>query len=348
MILKPITPAAFDRFVAAHPSGNWLQTSQMANFRTTLGWSSHLLGGFEDGTLVAVALLAGKAGRYEITMGPLLDLKQSTRVNDFFSSLHDFVQQQGGYVLEVYPQSIYTLRDSSGKVTDGPHVAHVEPFTKAGLKHKGFTTDYDPTANRWVYVKSLEGITTEQALLASYRQTTRQIIRKIDPARYSIKKLGYDQLEVLKTLIDSSNDKNHIPGRPLSYYQSLYTSFGNDVEMLVAYYDTTPLSGAVFIHHPRETVYFLSGTDSTHRQLYGAHYLQHHAMLQAIKAGQQRYNFYGISGHFNHNPLLIYKAGFRGYIEEYVGGFVKIINARQYRVAQLKSKAGALKRKLTK
>src|SRR5690606_102307 len=73
------------------------------------------------------------------------------------------------------------------------------------------------------------------------------------------------------------------------------------------------------------TVYFISGTDTQYRQLYGGHYLQHYVMLQEMQQGHTRYNFYGISGNFERNPLLVYKAGFKGYIEEYVGGFVTVI-----------------------
>lgn len=347
MILKLLSPADFDRFATAHPSGNWLQTSSMAAFRQKLGWETHLLGGYEANALVAATLVAGKAGRYEITMGPLLDFAQPGKVVEFLALVNDYVKERGGYLIDVYPQALYAVRDSTGKVVSGPDTIAIEALSAAGFKHKGFTVDYDPTANRWVYIKDLSSINNEADLLTSYRQTTRQIIKKFEQSRYSIKKLVRSELSELKQLIDSSNDKNHIPSRPISYYEALYDEFGKDAEFLVVYYDkVTPLSGAVFIHHPNETVYFLSGTDTAYRQLYGAHYLQHHAMLSAIKKGKKRYNFYGISGHFDHNSLLVFKAGFRGFIEEYVGGFGKVLHHRKYRSAQLKSKLKATARRI--
>ncbi len=329
--LKKLSHKQFDDFALQHPQGNWHQTSTMATFREKLGWDVHLLGSFHDDSLTGAALLAGKAGRYEVTMGPLVDFATPGVAQAFLIALTDYTKSIGGISLQVYPYSVYQLRDSSGAVTDGPHTAALAILKAAGFTHKGFSVEYDHSANRWVYVKDLSGISTEDDLLMSYRQTTRQIIKKLDHSRYLVKKLKYDELSIIKDLIDASNDKNGVLGRPLSYYQHLYTEFGDTVEFLVVYYDdTTPLSGAAFIHHHNETVYFISGTDTNYRHLYGGHYLQHYVMLQEIQQKQYRYNFYGISGHFDHNPLLVYKAGFKGFIEEYTGGFVKIIRPVQF------------------
>lgn len=335
--LQTISEEEFDAFGRAWPTGNWLQTSAMAAFRTTLGWETHLLGVFKGSSLTGIVLLAGKAGRYEVTMGPLLPYTRPAQVVACLEQLAEYVDTLGGYLIEVYPQVLYTVRKSNGKAITsyGKEVFHL--FQRAGYHHKGFTKEYDPVANRWVFVKDLSGLKTEDDLLRSYRQTTRQIIKKLDSSRYSVKKLSYDELPILKKLIDSSNTKNDVPGRPLEYYQHLYTSFGKAVEFLVVYYDgSIPLAGAAFIHQPQETVYFVSGTDTKHRHLQGAHFLQHHVMMNALKAGQARYNFYGISGNFEHNPLLVYKAGFRGVVEEYIGGFSKVVRPTTYRTHQAK------------
>lgn len=350
--LAVLSSEQFDAFALTHPKGNWHQTSRMAAFRVKLGWDVHVLGMYEGKKLRAATLLAGKGGRYEITMGPLLDFTDAPLIQDFLTLLTDYVKSLKGHTLEVYPEVIYATRERSGTILSGPDTTAkttLTGFKRAGYTHKGFSIEYDLVANRWVYVKDLSGIKNEDALLMSYRQTTRQIIKKFEPARYSVKKLTYDELPVLKKLVDASNDKNGVPGRNLSYYQHLYTELGDAAEFLVVYYDdTTPLSGAVFIHHPAETIYFMSGTDTRYRQLYGGHYLQHYAMLQAMKRKQSRYNFYGVSGHFEHNPLLVYKAGFKGHVEEYVGGFYRVIRPIRHHAKKIARRAKNVIRKAVK
>lgn len=315
----------FDDYALQHPKGNFHQTAQMARFRELMGWDVHPLLVFSSDTPVGAMILAGKSRRYEITMGPLFDFSETVSTQECMTLIASYVKGLKGLLVEVYPYELYQMHDSAGGVVSSRKQSRlVEGFEENGWRHKGFTTNYDPTANRWVFVKDLSDISSESALLASYRQTTRQTVRKLNAADYTVKKMTYDDLEVVKKLVDSSNDKNNVSTRPLDYYQRLFTAFKESIEFLVVYHkQKVPIAAGVFIYHPNEVVYFMSGADSKYRDLYGGHFLQHFMMTKCIEAGVKRYNFYGISGHFANNPLLVYKAGFRGFVEEYVGGFYK-------------------------
>ncbi len=322
----------------------------MIPFREALGWDTHPLLLKDDATVVGACILAGKRGRYEIALGPLLDFKNEALATEFLGLISDYVKRIGGSAIEIYPNSVYQTRDASGQVIDGPAPEVPALFAKAGWKHKGFTTNYDYTANRWVFVKDLSQLHTEAELLSSYRQTTRQTIRKLEAERYSVRKLAYDELAIIKALIDSSNERNEVHNRPLSYYEHLFTAYGDAVEFLVMYYDQKiPISAGIFVSHPKELAYFHSGADSRYRQLYGGHFLQHYVMKRAIAHGVKRYNFYGVTGHFTKNPLLVYKSGFRGVVEEYVGGFVKVVNpAKHHAQKALRAPKNVLRRMLKK
>jgi len=323
--LQRVDYTTFDEYALRHPKGNFHQTSKMGKLRDLMGWDVHPLMVFEGETPIGALLLAGKERRYEVTMGPLFDFSNKQTSKQFLEVLCQYAKKQKAAVLELYPYELYQTRDSTGKVIEkqgGDDV--IAAMVDLGWSHKGFTVDYDIAANRWVFVKDLAGLSGEAELLASYRQTTRQTIRKLNPAAYSVKKMPYEELSIVQNLIDSSNEKNSVATRPLEYYERLFIAFGEDIEFLVVYHEEkTPLSAGIFIKHPNEMVYFMSGADTEYRHLYGGHFLQHHVMLQCIERGVARYNFYGVSGHFSNNPLLVYKAGFRGAIEEYVGGFTK-------------------------
>jgi lipid II:glycine glycyltransferase (peptidoglycan interpeptide bridge formation enzyme) len=347
--LSPASASDFDAYALTHPRGNYHQTAQMASFRTALGWDCHLLFLNKDDVAVGAALLAGKKGRYEVTVGPLLDFTNTDDVEAFLKSVNSYVKLIGGHTVEVFPYEVYQTRASNGTIDTKAQNGVIDTFTNAGWRHKGFTVEYEPAANRWVFIKDLTHISDEKQLLSSYRQTTRQTINKLVKQDYTVKKLGFDELAVTKKLIDSSNDRNSINLRSLEYYQHLYTEFDDNVEFLVVYHkETTPISTGIFVHHPNELVYFASGTDSTYRQLYGAHFLQHHVMTKAIADGVKRYNFYGISGHFERNSLLVYKSGFRGYIEEYVGGFTYVVNPSKALLSKAIRAPRALARRILK
>ena len=340
--IREVPRSEFDAFALSHPKGNFHQTAMMATLRQSMGWDDHAVGAF---------LLAGKAGRYQVTMGPLFDFSDREATQKLLNLISAYAKEKKAAVLDIYPYELLRTHDSSGKVLneyiDGEKI--INQFTHLGWRHKGYTIDYDMAANRWSFVKDFKGIKNEADLLASYRQTTRQIIRKFNTDDYSVKKMGYEELSVVQKLIDSSNKKNGVTARPLEYYQKLFEAFDKNVEFLIVYYKgTTPLSAGIFIHHPNEMVYFMSGADAEYRHLYGGHFLQHYMMSRCIKKGITRYNFYWVTGHFTGNPLLVYKAGFRGEVEEYVGGFYKIISPTRASLLQAKGMLGKLRRRLRK
>lgn len=337
----------FDTYARKQPNGNFHQTAQMANFRRALGWDVHLLLLKSETETVAAFLLAGKNGRYEVTMGPIVDFTKPAIVKELLNLTSDYVKSIGGHTAELYPYELFQTRSSNGSVEQTLGQPIIDLITSNGWKHKGLTRDYDPVANRWVFVKDLSQLKNDADLLASYRQTTRQTVNKLVKADYSIKKLTYDELHIAKDLIDSSYDRNEVHKRDLNYYQQLFKNFGDSIEFLVVYHKgKTPISTGVFISHPNELVYFASGADTEYRQLYGGHFLQHYVMSNAIKNGVKRYNFYGVSGHFEKNPLLVYKSGFRGSIEEYVGGFTTIVNPGKHLVRRALHAPKAAARKI--
>lgn len=345
LTLKRVSYEDFDTYSLPHSSGNFHQTSKMGIFREAMGWDVHPLLIKDQDLTIGAILLAGKTGRYETTMGPLFDFSDASKVHAMLDAITIYAKELKATQLEIYPNEVYQTRNSSGAVDVKNDTQLVKEFTDAGWKHKGFTTEYDLVANRWLFVKDLSGLKDSSDLLASYRQTTRQTVKKLIAKDYSIKKMSYDELDVVKKLVDSSYEKNQVSVRPLEYYQKMYKAFGDSVEFLVVYYKgKTPISTGVFISHPSEMVYFMSGADTEYRHLYGGHYLQHYVMSECIKKGITRYNFYGVSGKFTNNPLLVYKSGFRGYIEEYVGGFYKVINRRKAMIRKARNLAGRIRR----
>ncbi len=319
--LREVSRREFDKFSNNHVHGSWLQTSQMSDLRTSLGWRVEFLGIYKGGNLIGITLLSNRRGRFETTMGPLIDWSDDKLISAVIGLIRDHAKSSGAESLHIYPPAIRSTRDDHGEITSQNTDEIIRIFTKNNFKHTGFSTGIAPIVNRLVYIKSLSEFKSEHELLYSYRGTRRREIQHLDASKYRVGELTRDQLPVLFSLLESSNQKNHAVGRDIDYLEKLYDALGQNSKFMVVYYQGTPISGAIFIYHKQEVVYFLSGTDTNYRKQLGAHFLQHHILADSLKKGYPKYNFYGITGDFKNDPLLKFKAGFRGYIEEYYGEF---------------------------
>lgn len=96
------------------------------------------------------------------------------------------------------------------------------------------------------------------------------------------------------------------------------------------------LSGAMFLLYGDEVIY-LSGGSYEDTLTYSAQYrLQWEMIAYARNHGYKRYNFYGISGHFdNKDGVLSFKQGFGGEIHELIGTFETVVNPLVYRLYQV-------------
>ncbi|RSX55351.1 peptidoglycan bridge formation protein FemAB [Bifidobacterium samirii] len=104
--------------------------------------------------------------------------------------------------------------------------------------------------------------------------------------------------------------------------------------------DVLPAAVSMFIDHPRETVYFVSGSVEEYKPFYASALIQHEAMLRCIGTGVERYNFYGISGVFDDpsdegRGVLEFKQGFNGYVEELPGAFTLPVDRVRFAVRDL-------------
>lgn len=95
-----------------------------------------------------------------------------------------------------------------------------------------------------------------------------------------------------------------------------------------------PISAGFFFINPFEVVYYAGGTSNKYRHFAGSYAVQWTMINYAIDHDIDRYNFYGISGHFTDDAedagVVKFKKGFNADVIEYVGDFVKPINKPMY------------------
>jgi lipid II:glycine glycyltransferase (peptidoglycan interpeptide bridge formation enzyme) len=234
--------------------------------------------------------------------------------------------------IEIFPDVLLAKRDNKGQVLERWDQSElIQTFAEAGFRYLGETVKYEMKAGRWAFVKDLTGIKDVAALRKTYRKTLRARLRQTD-GDVKITTLKRDELGTLVGLIDESDARNGVGGRETAYYEQIYDAFGTDAKFLVARKadDGTPVAGAIFIYNGHEVASYLSGMDRRYRNLNGRAWLQDYVMRECLKKGITRVNFFWVEGRFSSNSLLEFKSGFGGVVEEYVGGFEKVLRPAKY------------------
>lgn len=108
------------------------------------------------------------------------------------------------------------------------------------------------------------------------------------------------------------------------------------------YGDRIDIAGAFFIQHMDELVYVTSGAYDEFRDFNGPYAIQWHMIRYALGQKIKRYNFYGISGKFHEDGedygVYMFKKGFGGKVEEYLGDFIYPIHRLRYRLLALRKR----------
>jgi alanine adding enzyme len=322
----------WDEFETSAPNAHFFQSIQRIHMRAKMGYQSYIVGIRESGKIVAGGVLLGRNGEFWMAYGPLIDWSDQKLVRFFLHKMINFSREKKMTRIEIFPDVLLSLRDNKGQILrELDQTRLMQIFAEAGFKYKGKTINYEMKAGRWSFTKDLSDIKNVDELRATYRKTLRARLRQTE-GQVKIQKLKRNELDKLVGLIDESDARNGISGRELDYYQTMFDAFGHKVEFLIAVKndDQTPVAGAIFIYYGKEVASYLSGMDRRYRNLNGRAWLQDFVMQKCLKKGIARVNFFWVEGRFTDNRLLEFKSGFGGVVEEYIGGFDKVLQPVKY------------------
>lgn len=135
---------------------------------------------------------------------------------------------------------------------------------------------------------------------------------------------------------DPDNEKNQNKIKNLSeQLENIDAKLTEGKALLETHGKELPLSSAYFIVTPHEVTYLSGGTDNDFRHFAGSYLIQWTMIQYALDQGIDQYNFYGISGDFTENAedygVIQFKKGFNAVVNEYIGDFIKPINAPAYK-----------------
>lgn len=237
MIFRELTEKEFSSFSQKHELKNFVQTTNMAKLREELGWTIYYVGVEKNKEIVAGTFISARKTHFGqkdfyAPRGLLVDYKDKELLTFFVENLKKFIKDKNGYNLRIDPYYIRKERDINGDVVEGG-IDNTEAINN--LKALGFEkSKVAEQVVTWTFVLDLDK--EENELLKSMRSFTRRNIQKGIKNKIVIRDALYDDLPLVKELLDATGDRKNFDNRSLEYFQKMYDCFHKDnlVKFIIA------------------------------------------------------------------------------------------------------------------
>ncbi len=225
MKFKELTEQEFSNFLDKHPLRNFLQTPNIAHMRKEAGRNIYYVGVEEDEKLIAASFITSKKthfGQQEFyaPRGLLVDYKDKKTLEFFVENLKEYIKAKKGYILRIDPYYIKQQRDINGDIVEG---GIDNRSAIKNLEDLGFQKSKTPEQVTWSFVLDLDK--SEEELLKNMRSFTRRNINKAIKNKIVVRDAKYDELNLVKELLDSTCERKHFANRDLKYFQDMYKNF---------------------------------------------------------------------------------------------------------------------------
>lgn len=330
--------AEWDAFVAAHPHGSILQTTQWARLKSHFGWQSNRAWLKQDGRLVAgaqVLVRSAALGLLKVAYvphGPLVDWSNEEQVNVAFNQIDFSAYKLGAGMLKMEPllwQSDMApgeweaICQREGSI---PHSDTIQP-------PRTVMVDLRPS---------------EEEILAAMKSKTRYNIRLAEKKGVAVRLGTAEDVPIFNRLIQTTGRRNEFGVHEPAYYQTAYELFSPDgVGLFIAEYEGTPLAAIMVFVHGTQAAYLYGASSDAERQRMPTYAVQWAAMRWAREKGCTSYDMWGVpdepeetlENQFQERNdglwgVYRFKRGFGGEVVRTVGTADRIYNKLVYRLYQ--------------
>src|SRR5574344_1993110 len=236
MIFQEITEDEFKTFSENIACKNFFQTVMMLHSYQENKEEYYLVGVKENDNLVAASLLV-VYGRtffnkkvFNAYKGPLLDYNNNKLLAFFMNQLKIFVNEHNGYLIYIDPYIVSESRDTDGTPTKVINNLKVkDELINLGCQYIG-----EYTQVKWNYCLDINNLSKEELFKTNTRNNINKTLNKY---LLNIKKLSYDELGEFKKITEDTCKRRGFPDKPLSYYQSMFKFFKDQVVFYICELD---------------------------------------------------------------------------------------------------------------
>ena len=239
-MLKVIEENVFREYAIKNPYFSIYQLPEWGTLKSGTGWVRHLLGYYENDTLVGVTMLLEKRMPLNLSLyysprGYLIDVYNYELLKEFNYEVIKYVKKNHGFMLKVDPNVIYATKDSEGNLKEKCGEEAYFNFKKLGFKHLGFSQNFEDLQPRVLCRIELKD--TYNDTLETFSKSTKKNIAKTYDMGVRVKVVDSSKMdEFVKLLEDTAINKNFII-RPASYYKKMVDLMSDYVTLYIAYID---------------------------------------------------------------------------------------------------------------
>jgi len=312
-----------------------MQSWEWGEFKKKMGWQVRRIGLVRVDQLIAgaqvlfrpIPILPLTIGY--IPKGPIIDLADRQAVQSLFEALH---------TISHHHRSVFVKIE--------PNILDDDDQTHTCLKENGWRPSAQTNHPRCTIILDLtQG---EKALFSGLRKKTRRLIRCAQREGVQIVQGDEVDLDEFYHVVSATAEIKEIKIHDRSFYRQGWQAFQDTSAVnlfLAKYQDETVAAKMVFIF--RDTsLHFWGGTSKLGREVYASYLIQWEAIRWAVACGLKRSDLWGIPDEIA--ALLragetipqdrcdglwgvyIFKRGFGGHIESYVGAYDYVYHPALY------------------
>jgi lipid II:glycine glycyltransferase (peptidoglycan interpeptide bridge formation enzyme) len=267
----------WDRFVAAHPYGHFLQSAGWGRLREARGAGAHRLWRTDDAGRPALGAQALVERRYGgrivyVPRGPV-SAPDDPALPDLLADLRRLTDAAGALALRLEPPWPDT------------------PATRAVLGTAGFR-EVEPVQPASTVRLDLRR--TEDDLLADMKQKWRYNVRLAGRRGVEVVEGGEAELPTFAALVAITARRDDFSDRGEAYYRQVWQALGPAARLYVARWRDEVLAAIFVVHFGATATYLYGASSDRERQRMPNHILQWEAIRRAKAAGLRWYDFWGV------------------------------------------------------
>lgn len=313
-LLTETTPE-YEAFLSRHPRGTLFQSGLWGNVKKSWRWQAVIFrrdGEIAGGMSLLLRQVPGTPWKLAYApRGPVCDPEDVEALVALTEGARQLGARENVCLLKLDPDRL--LEDEAFQKT----------MTALGYRLLPESWDFDRIQPQHLARIDLRGKNAE-AVLAGMKQKTRYNIRLAERKGVTVRVCGAERLSEFCELMKATGIRDGFAVRPCSYFEGMLRSLGEHARLYMAYYDGTPLAGAIAAQFGNKTWYLYGASADEDRDKMANYLLQWNMIQWAIESGCDWYDFRGVSGGQGENKtmgLWRFKGGFGAELKTLVGEY---------------------------
>lgn len=328
--------AEWDDFVAAHPRGSLLQTTNWARLKSRFGWTSQRVWMRREGRLVAGAQVLFRSAALGIVKigyvphGPLVDWSDDQQVEVLFNQIDQAAYRRGAGMVKIEPRLWEEeMPPDEWEVLYRRHGCVPSPDTIQ--PPRTIVIDLTPP---------------EEAILAGMKQKTRYNIRLAEKKGVTVREGTIEDIATFVRLMQVTGRRDSFGIHQPQYYRDAHRLFApQQAALLLAEYEGRPLAGVMVFAWGDSAAYLYGASSDEERQRMPAYAAQWAGIRWARQRGCTSYDMWGVpdapevdleAGFTDRTdglwPVYRFKRGFGGEVRRTVGAADRVYNKLLHRL----------------